>query len=152
MTTKEFLTKHWNHLTTDELYYLLHDAFNAGFIEHIDPENLPMRMEEFEEMNEGMSSFDIAERVAYGNFWPNDLYWTYDSYGNFVSYDTRKMANAYECYANDVANYLEESGFDVGDYIAVTAKNRPAYDSMWKDYCTLDRYEITKINRRINRY
>ena len=42
-------------------------------------------MDEFDEFCSGMSPLDIARTIFYGDFNPNDDYFQYDGYANFVS-------------------------------------------------------------------
>lgn len=44
-----------------------------------------IKMERFDEICEGMTPSDIANRIFYGDFNPNHEYFHYDGYGNFES-------------------------------------------------------------------
>lgn len=59
-------------------------------------------MDEFDEQCGYMTPMQIANSIYYGDFRPNDSYFQYDGYGNFVS-----------------ADYIELDESDINDFIEV---------------------------------
>lgn len=50
-------------------------------------------MDEFDELMDGYSATDLAKRIFFGDFNPNDSYFTFDGYGNLksISYVTDEV-------------------------------------------------------------
>ena len=44
-------------------------------------------MEEFDEIMDGMPPWNIATKIFYGDFRPNDNYFKFDGYANLESFD-----------------------------------------------------------------
>ena len=44
-------------------------------------------MEEFDEIMDGISPWNIATKIFYGDFRPNDNYFRFDGYANLESFD-----------------------------------------------------------------
>lgn len=65
-------------------------------------------MDRFDELCEGMKPADIANRIYYGDFRPNDEYFCYNGYANFVSFDFSDDGNC-PIYERDIAKYIDDN-------------------------------------------
>ena len=70
-------------------------------------------MDFFDEYMEGKEPSWIANRIFYGDFNPNDEYFTFNGYGNLVSYDEWEANKECENYINEIIDAL----IDNIDYI-----------------------------------
>ena len=70
-------------------------------------------MDEFDEIMSGMSPSDIATKIFYGDFRPNDNYFRFDGYANLESFDYISD----EVDLEEVADYIvdNDEDFDNGD-------------------------------------
>lgn len=59
-------------------------------------------MEEFDEIMSGSTPTDIAQKIFYGNFRPNDNYFRFDGYANLESIDWLKD----EIDLDEIADYI----------------------------------------------
>lgn len=78
-------------------------------------------MDRFDEQCVGMKPADIANRIYYGDFRPNDDYFCYNGYGNFVSFDYDDDNNC-PIYRKEIAEYIDENddnlyNTEVGDLL-----------------------------------
>ena len=65
-------------------------------------------MDEFDEIMSGMSPSDIATKIFYGDFRPNDNYFKFDGYANLQSFDY--ISN--EVDLEEIADYIVDNDED----------------------------------------
>ena len=71
-------------------------------------------MYEFDEICQGMSPPDIAQRIYYGDFRICDDYFRYNGYANFESFDYADDEKS-GIYTSDIARYIDEEEEDLGN-------------------------------------
>jgi len=73
---------------------------------HYDDEIFGMDM--FDELCNGMSPTDIAQRIYYGDFNITDAYFRFNGYANFESFDYADDEKS-GIYTNEIATYIDEN-------------------------------------------
>lgn len=68
-------------------------------------------MDEFDEIMSGMSPSDIATKIFYGDFRPNDNYFKFDGYANLESFDYISD----EVDLEEIADYIVDNDEDFDD-------------------------------------
>lgn len=68
-------------------------------------------MEEFDEIMSGSTPTDIAQKIFYGNFRPNDNYFRFDGYANLESIDWLKD----EIDLDEIADYIIDNENSLGN-------------------------------------
>lgn len=87
-----------------ELYCLYNDYASAIGYEQF------YEMEEFDEFLRDLDPYDIATKIYYGDFRPNDEYFTFDGCGNLRSFD---YPSEEMCFG-EIADYMIENNEDFG--------------------------------------
>lgn len=70
-------------------------------------------MEEFDEIFQNDEPSYIANRIFYGDFNPNDEYFTFNGYGNLVSFDSFDILEHISL--TDLVVYIIDNDEDFGD-------------------------------------
>ena len=65
-------------------------------------------MEEFDEIMSGLSPWDVATKIFYGDFRPNDNYFRFDGYANLESFDYISNEIDFE----EIADYIVDNDED----------------------------------------
>ena len=60
------------------------------------------RMDEMEEILDGVDKWKLVDMMRYGNFDFQDEFWGFSGYGNLVSYNARELP----IFASDIAGYI----------------------------------------------
>jgi hypothetical protein len=68
-------------------------------------DDLIYSMDDFDEINNHLTAWEVARACFYGDFRPCDHYWNYDGYGNFRSFDF--LSDKID--ADEIADYIEEN-------------------------------------------
>lgn len=71
-------------------------------------------MDEFDEIADGQSPSDIARSIFYGDFRPNDKFFGFNGYGNYVSFNYLTDDNA-RYYPEDMVDYIIRNDDNLGD-------------------------------------
>ena len=82
--TKTEMIKNWlENMSESQLYTNCNEYFDkTGYFD-----DRIYDMEEFDEMMSGVSPWNIATKIFYGDFRPNDNYFKFDGYANLQSFD-----------------------------------------------------------------
>lgn len=90
---------------------------------------------DFDEICNAFSPSELARMMFYGQFNPNDDYFTFDGYGNLTSGDCDEMARDIGCSVPDIIEYLqdEEEGH-TGDETLDDIIEARKYDGFNDDY------------------
>lgn len=83
MTTTEMIKDLLENMSESKLFTIYNEYLDKT--EYYDDRIYDM--EEFDEMMDGMSPSDIALKIFYGDFRPNDHYFKFDGYDNLQSFD-----------------------------------------------------------------
>jgi hypothetical protein len=65
-------------------------------------------MEEFDYIVEGYTPLEIANKIHYGSFNPNDSYFRYDGYSNFESLSSWEVEDEYRNYISEIVDRMLE--------------------------------------------
>lgn len=98
----------------DEIKELLEsddDLLNEVVVNYLEENNwtndIWIDMDNFDEYMSGLSPIEIAQRVFYGDFYPNHNYFKFNGYDNVVSSDYLD----YKDYLDDVLNYISREEY-----------------------------------------
>ena len=83
MTKTEMIKDLLENMSKSKLYIIANEYFDKA--EYYDDRIYDM--DEFDEIMSGMSPSDIATKIFYGDFRPNDNYFKFDGYDNLQSFD-----------------------------------------------------------------
>ena len=83
MTKTEMIKDLLENMSESQLYTIVNEYFDKT--EYYDDRIYDM--EEFDEMMDDMLPSDIAIKIFYGDFRPNDNYFKFDGYDNLQSFD-----------------------------------------------------------------
>ena len=83
MTKTEIIKDLLENMSESQLYIIANEYFDKT--EYYDDRIYDM--DEFDEIMSGMSPSDIAMKIFYGDFRPNDNYFKFDGYANLQSFD-----------------------------------------------------------------
>ena len=75
-----------------------------GRLEHLEY----FDMEELDLVLEGYTPSEVANRIFYGSFNPNDEYFRFNAYGNLESANEWEIEEEYRDYISEIANYIVE--------------------------------------------
>ena len=70
-------------------------------------------MEEFDCIAEIYSPLEIANKIHYGKFNPNDSYFRYDNYSNFESLSSWEIEDEYRTYIDEIIEALLRDKDDI---------------------------------------
>ena len=77
-----------------------------------DADDYIYQMFEFDEIVGGLSPSELANKIFYGNFNPNNEYFMFNGYANLES--TNSPLNVW-IFLDDIAEYIESCGEDFGN-------------------------------------
>ena len=83
MTKTEMIKDLLENMSESQLYIIVNEYFDKT--NYYDDRIYDM--DEFDEIMSGMSPSDIATKIFYGDFRPNDNYFKFDGYANLQSFD-----------------------------------------------------------------
>ena len=83
MTKTEMIKDLLENMSESQLYTIANEYFDKT--RYYDDRIYDM--DEFDEIISGMSTSDIATKIFYGDFRPNDNYFKFDGYANLESFD-----------------------------------------------------------------
>ena len=85
----------------------------GGYLEHLEY----FDMEEFDLVLEGYTPSEVANRIFYGSFNPNDEYFRFNAYGNLESANEWEIVEEYRDYISEIASYIVEykDNIDIND-------------------------------------
>ena len=109
MTKTEMIKDLLENMSESQLYIIVNEYFDKT--NYYDDRIYDM--DEFDEIMSGMSPSDIATKIFYGDFRPNDNYFRFDGYANLESFDYISD----EVDLEEVADYIvdNDEDFDNGD-------------------------------------
>ena len=109
MTKTEMIKDLLEDMSGSQLFMICNEYFDKT--EYFDDRIYDM--DEFDEMMDGISPSDIATKIFYGDFRPNDNYFKFDGYDNLKSFDYISD----EVDLEEVADYIvdNDEDFDNGD-------------------------------------
>ena len=76
----------------------------GGYLEHLEY----FDMEEFDLVLEGYTQSEVANRIFYGSFNPNDEYFRFNAYANLESANEWEIQEEYRDHISEIANYIVE--------------------------------------------
>ena len=76
----------------------------CGCLEHLEY----FDMEELDLVLEGYTPSEVANRIFYGSFNPNDEYFRFNAYANLESANEWEIVEEYRDYISEIANYIVE--------------------------------------------
>ena len=76
----------------------------GGCLEHLEY----FDMEEFDLVLEGYTPSEVANRIFYGDFNPNDEYFRFNAYANLESANEWDIEEEYRDYISEIASYIVE--------------------------------------------
>lgn len=117
---KEMLKK--DMILTKDLVWQL-NSLNGSFENYV-----LYNMEDFDEMMEGYTPTEIAERIFFGDFNPNNDYFYFNGYGNLESINEYEMENHFSILIDEVVDgilcnynelYIRDDELDdcIGEYL-----------------------------------
>ena len=85
----------------------------GGYLEHLEY----FDMEEFDLVLEGYTPSEVANRIFYGSFNPNDEYFRFNAYGNLESANEWDIEEEYRDHISEIASYIVEykDNIDIND-------------------------------------
>ena len=85
----------------------------GGYLEHLEY----FDMEEFDLVLEGYTPSEVANRIFYGSFNPNDEYFRFNAYGNLESANEWDIEEEYRDNISEIASYIVEykDNIDIND-------------------------------------
>ena len=85
----------------------------GGYLEHLEY----FDMEEFDLVLEGYTPSEVANRIFYGDFNPNDEYFRFNAYGNLESANEWDIEEEYRDNISEIASYIVEykDNIDIND-------------------------------------
>lgn len=99
---KEFLE---NEISNNQLLTIYNEYAEQNYYDTI------YDMDDFDEIMDNTAPSDIASKIFYGDFRPNDYYFTFDGCGKLKSSDYPTDFIDY----TDLANYIFDNDDDLGD-------------------------------------
>lgn len=102
---EEQIKEYLKGLSDSELLSIYNDYADASRYEQV------FTMDEFDEICENMDASDIARRIYHGDFNPNDEYFMFNGYANFISTDD--LADFIDF--DDLADYCIRNDEDFDD-------------------------------------
>ena len=95
-------------------YYMVREI-NAwgGYLEHLEY----FDMEELDLVLEGYTPSEVASRIFYGDFNPNDEYFRFNAYANLESANEWEIEEEYRDNISEIASYIVEykDNIDIND-------------------------------------
>ena len=95
-------------------YYMVREI-NAwgGYLEHLEY----FDMEELDLVLEGYTPSEVANRIFYGSFNPNDEYFRFNAYANLESANEWEIEEVYRDNISEIASYIVEykDNIDIND-------------------------------------
>ena len=76
----------------------------GGYLEHLEY----FDMEELDLVLEGYTPSEVANRIFYGDFNPNDEYFRFNAYANLESANNWDIEEEYRDYISEIASYIVE--------------------------------------------
>ena len=107
MTKTEMIKDLLENMSESQLYTIANEYFDKA--EYYDDRIYDM--EEFDEMMDDMLPSDIATKIFYGDFRPNDNYFKFDGYANLESFDYISD----EVDLEEIADYIVDNDEDFDD-------------------------------------
>lgn len=107
MTRYDYIEERLKELNSEDLIAIHNDYCSAN--NYTDDEIFSMC--EFDEICEGMTPTDIAQRIYYGDFNITDNYFVFNGYANFESFDYADDEKSPIC-ISDIARYMDENDED----------------------------------------
>ena len=107
MTKTEMIKDLLENMSESQLYIIANEYFDKT--EYYDDRIYDM--DEFDEIMSGMSPSDIATKIFYGDFRPNDNYFKFDGYANLESFDYISD----EVDLEEIADYIVDNDEDFDD-------------------------------------
>lgn len=104
MTKTEMIKDLLENMSESQLYIIANEYFDKT--EYFD--DRIYNMDEFDEIMSGMSPSDIALKIFYGDFRPNDHYFKFDGCANFQSFDYISV----EVDLEEIADYIVDNDED----------------------------------------
>ena len=85
----------------------------GGYLEHLEY----FDMEEFDLVLEGYTPSEVANRIFYGDFNPNDEYFRFNAYANLESANEWDIEEEYRDNISEIASYIVEykDNIDIND-------------------------------------
>ena len=85
----------------------------CGCLEHLEY----FDMEELDLVLEGYTPSEVANRIFYGDFNPNDEYFRFNAYANLESANEWDIEEEYRDYISEIASYIVEykDNIDIND-------------------------------------
>ena len=85
----------------------------CGCLEHLEY----FDMEELDLVLEGYTPSEVANRIFYGDFNPNDEYFRFNAYANLESANNWDIEEEYRDYISEIASYIVEykDNIDIND-------------------------------------
>ena len=85
----------------------------GGYLEHLEY----FDMEEFDLVLEGYTPSEVANRIFYGSFNPNDEYFRFNAYANLESANEWEIEEEYRDNISEIASYIVEykDNIDIND-------------------------------------
>ena len=85
----------------------------GGYLEHLEY----FDMEEFDLVLEGYTPSEVANRIFYGSFNPNDEYFRFNAYANLESANNWDIEEEYRDNISEIASYIVEykDNIDIND-------------------------------------
>ena len=110
LTTKEQAIE-WLRNNVQEMSELVAEV-NAQDGSLYDYEFIPM--DEFNEYTEGYEPYDLALKIHYGEFNPNEDYFAFDAYENLVSFDEYERVGYLRDNADEIFDRIEANIDNIG--------------------------------------
>ena len=107
MTKTEMIKDLLENMSESQLYIIANEYFDKT--NYYDDRIYDM--DEFDEIMSGMSPSDIATKIFYGDFRPNDNYFKFDGYANLESFDYISD----EVDLEEIADYIVDNDEDFDD-------------------------------------
>lgn len=104
MTEKEF-HEVWAELEVGEKMSIIRDAISYRYL---DGDAEVFDMEDFDEVLEFLTPYDIARKVCYGKFNPYDEYFYLDVYENLYSLSKYEVDDYLDTYEDSIYHFLSE--------------------------------------------
>ena len=109
MTRYEAIKEAIENMNSDDIIALHNDyCENSGYMD-----DFVYSMEEIDEMLNGKTPDEILNMSFYGDFKPCDDYFTFDGYGNLVSFDCASDSKS-PIYIDDIARYVDDNDDSLG--------------------------------------
>lgn len=86
---------------------------NNAYQECVNGDKYIYSTDDFDELMDGMTPTEIANRVAFGDYNPYHMWFWFNGYGNIVSGDYPDRADGW--FASDISEYAVENDEDFGN-------------------------------------